>query len=354
MALLYQEQSIRLFKMNKPENILIIRTDRIGDVTLTLPMAYVIKKFYPDSKVTFLVREYTRPLVDNNKYIDEVLILKEKNGRLIFRENLNLLKNFDTCFLVHPTFKLATLILMAGIKVRIGTGYRWYSFLFNKKVYEHRKYAGKHELEFNLSMLKLIGISYDINIDRVDFGLKPDMTVLENVKMVLNKRGININSKIIIIHPGSGGSSVDLPVDKMKLLIAKLSEVDGIEILITGSKSEAELCNSLIVSDKTKNLAGIFNLNELIALINLSDILIANSTGPIHIAAALDKFVVGFYPKVVSCSAERWGPYTRNRAVFKPETECSNCSIKKCLHTNCMATIDIDKVFNVIANKLSV
>ncbi len=340
--------------MNKPGKILIIRTDRIGDVTLTLPMAHAIKKFYPDSQVTFLVRQYTRPLVDNNRYIDEVLILKEKNGRINFRENLDLLKNYDTCFLVHPTFELAALIFMAGIRVRIGTGYRWYSFLFNRKIYEHRKYAGKHELEFNLSMLKLIGINHDTNIESADFGLKPDTTALKNVKTVLSKSGVNLNSKIIIVHPGSGGSSVDLPFDKMKQLTTKLSEINGVEILITGNKSEAELCSRLIVSQKTKNFAGVFNLNELIALINLSDILIANSTGPIHIAAALNKFVVGFYPKIVSCSAERWGPYTNKKAVFKPETECSNCSIKKCLHTNCMATIDIDKVFNVLANKLSV
>ncbi|AFN74127.1 glycosyl transferase, family 9 [Melioribacter roseus P3M-2] len=340
--------------MNTPEKILIIRTDRIGDVTLTLPMAHAIKKFYPGAQVAFLVREYTRPLAENNKYIDETLVLKEKNGKILYGENIELLKKFDACFLVHPTFELALLVYLSGIKIRAGTGYRWYSFLFNRKIYEHRKYAEKHELEFNLSMLNAIGINYETIADNIDFGLRPDAETSEEVKTFLKNNDVDTESKLIIIHPGSGGSSVDLPFDNMKRLVTKLSQIDGAEILITGSKSETELCARLIVSEKTKNLAGVFNLKELIALISLSDILIANSTGPIHIAAALNKFVVGFYPKVVSCSAERWGPYTDNKAVFKPETECNNCTIKKCMITNCMSAIDIDKVVDTIANQLSV
>lgn len=339
--------------MNKPEKILIIRTDRIGDVTLTLPMAHAIKKFYPGAQVAFLVREYTRPLAENNKYIDETIVLKEKNGKILYGENIELLKKFDVCFLVHPTFELALLVYLSGIKIRAGTGYRWYSFLFNRKIYEHRKYAEKHELEFNLSMLNVIGINYETMADNIDFGLCPDVGATEKVKAYLKNNGIDPESKLIIVHPGSGGSSVDLPFDKMKQLTTKLSEINGVEILITGGKPEAELCSRLIVSKKTKNLAGVFNLKELIALISLSDILIANSTGPIHIAAALNKFVVGFYPKVVSCSAERWGPYTDNKAVFKPEMECNNCTVKKCRLTNCMDTIDIEKAVNAIANQLS-
>ena len=51
---------------NEPKNILIVRTDRIGDLILTLPLAGLIKKQYPDARVSFLVREYTKNIVSNH------------------------------------------------------------------------------------------------------------------------------------------------------------------------------------------------------------------------------------------------------------------------------------------------
>ena len=43
---------------------------------------------------------------------------------------------------------------MAGVKIRIGTAYRWYSFLFNKRVYVHRSRIEKHEVEYNIDLVK--------------------------------------------------------------------------------------------------------------------------------------------------------------------------------------------------------
>ena len=148
--------------MNSPEKILIVRTDRIGDVVLSLPMAELVKKKYPDCKVAYFIRDYTSPLIDGNPFIDEVVVAEESNGEILFKKNLEKIKskNFDTCVVVNPTLKISLTLFFAGIKNRIGTGYRWYSFLFNKKVFEHRKYAEKHELEYNVNLLNKIGIGF--------------------------------------------------------------------------------------------------------------------------------------------------------------------------------------------------
>ena len=129
----------------KPENLLIVRTDRIGDVILSLPLAGIIKKHYPECRVTFLVRDYTKELVENHPYIDEVLILNETDGKVNLKENISAIKqfNFDSSIIVYPTLSTSLVVFLSGIKYRVGTGYRWYSFLFNEKIYEHRKYAEK-------------------------------------------------------------------------------------------------------------------------------------------------------------------------------------------------------------------
>lgn len=334
--------------MIKPENLIIVRTDRIGDVVLSLPLAKIIKGKYPECKITFLVREYTKNLVQNHPFIDNYLTLIEENGKIPIGKNAAQIKNFsfDSSVIVYPTFHTALIIFLARIKFRIGTGYRWYSPLFNKKVYDHRKYAEKHELEFNVNLLKYFGIEKDININNVEF----DLSVSENnklkVKNLLAEKKVNLSKQLLIVHPGSGGSSVDLPVQKFKELIEMIDKNLDMQILLTGSESETETCSYLNISEHTFNLAGELSLEEMIALISMSNVFISNSTGPLHIASALGKYIIGFYPKILSCSAKRWGPYTSKAHVFEPEIKCENCNREQCERLNCMNTINMEKVFS--------
>ncbi|MGE5410967.1 MAG: glycosyltransferase family 9 protein [Clostridiales bacterium] len=336
--------------MNEPKNILIVRTDRIGDVVLTLPLAALIKKRFPEASVSFLVREYTKPCVTNNPYIDNVLVLKEKNGRIMLRENIRLLKKykFDSCVVVFPLFQIALIMLLSGIKKRIGTGYRWYSFLFNNKIFQHRKYAESHELEYNVNLLDFLGVNEKVNKKNVEFGLRPTPENEQKIEQLLLQNKIDRHRPIIIIHPGSGGSAVDLPVESFKRLTSLLAHYLPLQIIVSGSDAEKSVCNELIMDNSVKNFAGKLNLGEFIALINKADLLIANSTGPIHLAAALKKSVVGFYPKITACSAERWGPYTEKSSVFLPTLDCKNCSREQCERLKCMDSIDMKEVFNNI------
>jgi len=342
--------------MKAPENLLIVRTDRIGDVVLSLPLAGLVKKHFPECKVTFLVREYTKTLVEEHPYIDEIIILKEEDGKVSVKENINSLKekHFDVSIVVYPTFTTSLILFFAKIKKRIGTGYRWYSFLFNKKVYEHRKYAEKHELEYNVNLLKEIDIKEEILSGTVNFDLRINNNNQEKIKSLLISEKINEDDKLVIMHPGSGGSSVDLPAEKMIELTKMLSEVDDLKIFITGNSSEKELCDKLIVKETVVNLAGKLNLSELKSLLNRADIFISNSTGPIHIAAALGKFIVGFYPKILACSPQRWGPFTDKKAIFSPTIDCNNCTREQCEKLDCMNSIDIGRVFAEIKRELKV
>ena len=333
--------------MIKPENLLIVRTDRIGDVVLSLPLAELVKKHYPACRITFLLKDYTKSLAEGHPFIDNILILDEKKNKISLIGNIRKIKknSYDTAVIVYPTFITSLIIFLSGINKRIGTGYRWYSPLFNYKVFEHRKNAQKHELEYNVNLLKYFGIEENVNPANINFNLKIAQRDDERVKTILRVKGIDLNKPVIIIHPGSGGSAVDLPLHKFKELIETIDNNLNAEIIITGSKSEMELCHNLFVPGKTKNLAGLFDLAELKALINYSDIFIANSTGPLHIAAALGKYVIGFYPKIAQCSPKRWGPYSEKSIVFTPNLQCSECTREQCEHLDCMNTIRVSEVF---------
>src|SRR5674476_226394 len=222
-------------KMIKPENLLIVRTDRIGDVVLSLPLAELVKKNYPYCRITFLLKDYTKSLAEGHPFIDNILTIKEKNSKISLINNIRQIRknSYDTAVVVYPTFITSLIIFLSGIPKRIGTGYRWYSLLFNYKVYEHRKNAQKHELEYNINLLKYFGIEENVNPANVNFNLKIAQRDDERVRTILRVKGIDLKKPVIIIHPGSGGSAVDLPINKFKELIAIISGNLSVEILIS-------------------------------------------------------------------------------------------------------------------------
>ena len=64
----------RLFKVQlPPQNIIISRTDSIGDVILTLPVSAVLKNYFPGVKIGFIGKSYTRPVIEACKFIDEFI-----------------------------------------------------------------------------------------------------------------------------------------------------------------------------------------------------------------------------------------------------------------------------------------
>lgn len=317
---------------------------------LTLPVINALKNYCPESKITFLVSEYTAEIVDGHKAIDEIMIYKPEENVFHLANRIKQ-KKFDLAVVVFPVFKIALALWLARVPIRVGTGYRFYSFLFNKRVFEHRKYAEKHEIEYNLNLLKTIGIK----ASEVKFDIFIPDSSFEKVKKILNENGLS-EGNYIIIHPGSKGSARDLKPSKFRELTQKLSDM-GFKIVITGSESEKELAK--FVSDGLKNVynfAGLFNLKELSALIKNATIFISNSTGPIHIASAVGTPVVGFYPPIKVMSPRRWGPYTNDKIIFMPNVpfECEKCIGERCKFFDCMDLINIDEVAKAIKEKVQV
>jgi heptosyltransferase III len=97
------------------------------------------------------------------------------------------------------------------------------------------------------------------------------------------------------------------------------------------------------------------NLKEYAALAKLSSLFIANSTGTIHIAAAVGTPVIGLYPQMAPLSAARWGPYTEKKIIFTPANrpvDCKKCLLLKKKVCECMESISIEEVYKAAVNYL--
>ncbi|MFA6439686.1 MAG: glycosyltransferase family 9 protein [Bacteriovoracaceae bacterium] len=330
------------------QRILLVRTDRIGDVVLSLPMLPLLKKKYPNASITVMVRPYTRELVEGHSCVDDVILWDEAKSVtdyvLLLRQ-----RAYDIAILPYPRFNLALITFLARIPVRVGTGYRWYSFLFNKRIYEHRKDARRHEVEYNLNLLTTIGIEQN-GAPEFEFSVS-DKSKL-NIEKILRADGIQ---RFAILHAGSGGSARDWSIERFAQLGDALHTDLQMNVVLTGGTNEKELVFALASKMKTTpvNYTGRFSLQELAALFQRAEVFVANSTGPLHIASIVGTPVVAFYPPIIQCSPMRWGPYTEKKKVFAAvNTTCELCKGGPCTSNVCMDQITVEQVVEGIKELL--
>ncbi len=313
--------------------VLVSRTDKIGDVILTLPLINEIKRLLPGSSITFLISRRLEKLIDDYKDVDEIIYIEDFGGS----ELLSYLKakKFDIAVSAFPRYELARTFFIAGIPQRAGSAYRWYSFLFNRRIKEHRKHSVRHESDYNLGLLRFL--TDDISFEK-KFYFSYKNEEYEVLRNLLSEKGFDINSDYIIIHPGSKGSAHDLPAEKFGEMTERfLDEFSGFRIAVTGSEGERALAESLSNdNERVFNAAGLLTLRQLMMFIDKSKLFISNSTGPIHIAGALNKNIIGFYPNSAPMNPERWRPLSGNAVVMCPPAGDD------------MNGINIESVFGVI------
>jgi ADP-heptose:LPS heptosyltransferase len=207
-----------------------------------------------------------------------------------------------------------------GTPVRAGTAYRWYSFMFTHKVKEHRKHAERHESEYNLGLLRAVTGEEKVHPAPERLLGYTD----EEAKNFLLKAisfGISPGAEYIVFHCGSRGSARDISSEQFRSLAGKLSmKFPGIKIIFTGTDQDTEKVRASIPENCTQciDLCGKLTLRELMILIDNSRLVIANSTGPAHIAGALNKNVLAFFPNSAPMNDTRWKPLGENVSVIKP------------------------------------
>jgi ADP-heptose:LPS heptosyltransferase len=102
------------------------------------------------------------------------------------------------------------------------------------------------------------------------------------------------------------------------------------------------------------NVAGKLSLRGLAALLQMSSLMIANSTGPLHVGVAVGTPVIGLYPQIPVMGPRRWGPYTDRARVLVPAKppDCDECRGKAAVRCGCMESITVESVCDAAADLL--
>jgi len=317
-------------------SIILSRTDSIGDVVLTLPMAGYIKQYFPNCKIIFLGRNYTRDVVALTEHVDEFVSWDDVEAR----KNLKA----DVILHVFPVKEIAKQAKQNGIKLRVGTKNRLYHWFFcNKLMNLSRKNSELHESQLNIKLLSFLNIPTEVKLEDVKryYGFTKAEPLAEEWKVLIDKSKTNV-----ILHPKSKGSAREWGLDNFSMLIDTLDK-SKFKIFISGTKDEGLLVKPLLEKHKeVVDLTGKLSLQEFISFINTTDALVAASTGPLHIASALGKKAIGLFAPMRPIHPGRWMPVGEKANHLVLNKACDDCRKNNDCH--CIREIKAKEVVDLL------
>jgi heptosyltransferase-3 len=287
-----------------PRCIIISRTDRVGDVVLTLPLLGLLRQRWPDTELVFLTRRYTMAIPEACEHVTRVIEWPDHDtASAPDRTAILADARADVMLHVFPRREIATDARRARIPRRIGTSRRWYHWLTcTERVNVTRKRSDLTEAQLNVKVAAPLLDRTDYSLDELApfVGLTRVKPLSPRWASLLDPSRFNL-----LVQPMMGGTSAPWPLERYAALISALP-ASHYRVFITGSASETERLGPWLAAlpPHVTSVAG-QSLEELLAFARLADGLVAASTGPLHIAAALGIPTLALFP---AGHAIRWQP----------------------------------------------
>lgn len=322
-------------------NVLIVRPDGIGDVIFSLPVATQLRQLVPDVTIGFLTSPVVAPLLEHHPDVDYVRTVRFTDPVRVLRRTFA--DGVDAAIFLKPFRRLMWAAWLAGVPIRVATGYRWYSLLANRRVYEHRSEFLKHESEYNVEMVRALGLSPRAVIP-------PTLVLTETEVKVGESRWSGLPSPRVVLHPG-GVSARRWPLEYYRDLAVELAK-NGCGVGLTGNDQEATEFRHIVPSEQfpsgVVNLMGKLSLREMMAVISHAQVIVSGATGPAHIAAALGVPTVSVFDPRRNNSPVRWKPLGTGVLLRPDVPTCDKCIGAACPFWDCLHQLTVAKVEAIV------
>jgi len=330
------------------KRILIMRTDRIGDVLLSTPVIKALREAYPYSYLAMMVSPYAREIVEGNPYLDEVILYDKDSQHKSWISSFKLArqlasKRFDLAIILHPTNRVHLLAYLCGIPMRIGYD-RKFGFLLTNRLKHLKQRGEKHELDYNLDMVEYLGI--EPKSKQLFMPIKEDSE--QWVKVLLEKSGISFKDKLLGLHPGASCPSKVWPLERFAEVADRLADKYGFKVIIVSGKNDSAKAKVVAQAMKSPavNLAGETSLSQLACLLKRCALFISNDSGPVHLAVAVGVPVISIFGRQqAGLSPKRWGPLGAKDKVLHKSAGCIECLAHNCVKSfACLKAITVEDV----------
>lgn len=332
-------------------NILIVKLSAIGDVIHALPVAYALKKAYPQVCITWVVEKTAYDLLTNNPYIDEVILFEKQKFKSfsgLFTNSYSLAKelrshHFDLALDLQGLFKSAAISYLSGAAKRlVYCNARELSDKISQPVCG--KYMHGHVVDRYLDVARHLGC----NVDEVIFPINIMESEAQKAEAIANHEGLRLENPYITLAPGTNWPSKCWPTSYFAQLADRLYEQDLIPVLI-GSPSDKRLAQEIVTRMKIPpiDLTGKTSLKQLAYIIKKSQAFVGGDTGPMHLAAAVNTPVVTMFGPT---DPKRNGPYGEKHITLAPDVPCICCWKRQCTNNAgmCLELIQAESVYHAI------
>lgn len=312
-------------RTDQPPRILVSRTDRIGDVVLTLPLCGLLKARL-GAEVVFLAKGYTRAVLDACPDVDAVTEWNDAAEPAAQRATIAAARA-GVVLHVFPRAAVARAAWAARVPRRIGTSRRFYHWLYcNERVALARRASDLHEAQLDVRLARgLLGAGVDAftPAELAPYArLRPQVPVPHVAAALLGG-----DRFVLVLHPKSLGSAREWPLAHYAALADALPP-ERFRVLVTGSAAEGAALRGWLDArpGHVHDLTGRLTLAELVATLARVDGVVAASTGPLHVAAVLGARTLGIYPGVRPMHPGRWAPLGARAEVIEAPGACAACA----------------------------
>jgi lipopolysaccharide heptosyltransferase II len=329
--------------------ICVIKPSALGDVVQSLPLLPILRKRFPNARISWVISRALAPLLEGHPDLDELIIFERRGTWKDWRRLLTQLRNseFDLVFDLQGLFRTGIMMLATRARLRVGLetareGAQWgWHFAVPETgldVAPHVRY--RHVAE-------ALGLA--------DLPLEAHLPVsVEDTEWAQCELG-RLKGPALAIHPGARWQTKRWPPERFAAVACKAIRRYGLSPVLLGTSEEepvalqvAQTIRGLLPTVELANLAGRTTLKQLAAVLKQSQVLLTNDSGPMQMAAALGTPVVA----VFTCTSPVIsGPPGPQHELVATGVSCAASYRKKCpyrgrKHLACMEELDVERVWS--------
>jgi len=335
------------------KRILIVNVNWVGDVLFSTPFIRAVRESNPDAYIACLLHPRCKEMLEDNSRLNEIIIYDEEGAHKSLLGKWRLIKelrskNFDKVFLLHRSFTKALMTYLAGIKERIGYPTKNRGGILTKIVEEPADEM--HKVEYFLNIARAVGVeprdvSYEFFVQDRE---------RKFIKELLLKEGVTDKDFVVVLCPAGNWSPKRWPRENFARLGDELAEKFGAKIVLSAARKDLELIEEIksVMANAPIVTTGKTNLKQLGALLERADLVVANDTGPMHMAVAVGVKTIALFGPT---SARLTGPYGKGsyRIVCKNKSCDVPCYNITCTDNVCMSAIKVGDVLNEASEMLA-
>jgi ADP-heptose:LPS heptosyltransferase len=310
-------------------HLLVLRTDRIGDLVLSTPLLTDLRAHYRHARITVLAPPqplsilHAHPAVDRLLPLDGAGLPEEVRGR------------FDLVLDLTPdaTLQGALLARATGAPWRAGfraAGREVFFTLPSPPAQRER-----HIVDLNRDLLEALGVPAHTTVPVVH------LTPAERKAAEARTTALGAAAPRVVVHPGGHYPSQRWAPERFAEVIARLTEQHGAACLVVSGPGEERLAERIASLTPDALLPGPLDVRGLMGILALADLYVGNNSGPLHLAAALG---VPTLSLMGPSDPRRFTPRGVSDSVLRLALPCSPCQRGRCWHHTCLAGITPSQV----------